>query len=507
MPHLFVKTGLDAGRRFDLPGSVITVGRHSSNLVYLGDDRVSRKHLELRAIPSGYKLVDLGSGNGTSVNGQVASERDLVPGDEIRIGDTVLVYNDDAAEVSRFHASIVRTVPEADGPRLLANLGVLYEASAAVSHILDVDELLGRILDLVLNATAADHAAALLADSTTGELMPRVVRSGNASEFAFSRTIVDYVQRERQGVFVADAAADDRFTSGESIVRHALREVICAPMRGRHESVGVLFLDTLTSTGRTRFTADHLNLAVAIAHQAALAVEGTRYYRALLDSERLAAVGQTIAGMSHHIKNIMQGVRFGGDMVRAGLGESDSDLIAKGWNLVEKNQARIDALIRDMLSYSKEREPAKEPTDLSKVIEEVLDLVRGRADERRVAIEKSIPANAPFVACDGEAIHAAVLNVVGNAIDALESVASPRIRIELKTEGESAVIAVEDNGPGVPSEQREAIFQPFVSSKGTRGTGLGLPVSRKILREHGGDLTVEDAAGGGARFAMRIPGP
>src|SRR5207302_10031562 len=115
----------------------------------------------------------------------------------------------------------------------------------------------------------------------------------------------------------------DRFSGGESIVRHALREVICVPMRGRHENVGVLFLDTLTSTGRIRFTADHLNLTIAIAHQAALAVEETRYYRALMDSERLAAVGQTIAGMSHHIKNIMQGVRFGGDMIRSGLADAD----------------------------------------------------------------------------------------------------------------------------------------------------------------------------------------
>src|SRR5438034_1478823 len=101
MPHLFVKTGIDSGRRFDLTSPVVAVGRHSSNAVHLLDDRISRKHLELRATSTGYKLVDLGSGNGTSVNGQAVGEHDLVSGDEIRIGDTVVVYDDGATEVNR----------------------------------------------------------------------------------------------------------------------------------------------------------------------------------------------------------------------------------------------------------------------------------------------------------------------------------------------------------------------------------------------------------------------
>jgi signal transduction histidine kinase len=95
--------------------------------------------------------------------------------------------------------------------------------------------------------------------------------------------------------------------------------------------------------------------------------------------------------------------------------------------------------------------------------------------------------------------------VVTNALDAVEWVASPRVEVDVRVDGTRAEIAIEDNGPGIPADQREAIFKPFVSTKGSRGTGLGLPVSRKILREHGGDLVVEDAPGGGARFVMRIP--
>jgi two-component system NtrC family sensor kinase len=117
------------------------------------------------------------------------------------------------------------------------------------------------------------------------------------------------------------------------------------------------------------------------------------------------------------------------------------------------------------------------------------------------------PPGLSAVPCDSEGIHRALLNVVTNALDAVDGVEDARVEVCVRVTGAWAEIVVEDNGPGVPGEKREEIFKPFVSSKGSRGTGLGLPVSRKTLREHGGDLTVEDATIGGARFALRIPIP
>ncbi|CAN5379488.1 ATP-binding protein [soil metagenome] len=514
MPHLMVTRGPDAGKRFDLAAGGI-IGRHSDCAVHLNDDRVSRRHCELTLTGNNYQLHDLGSGNGTRVNGQLlAAPHTLRPGDTVELGDTKLAFDPPALllpppdeDDARFRTRIVKSIPAADTSQIQVNLGVLYEAATAVSQILDIDELLGRVLDLVLNATDADHAGCLLQDTGTGELMPRVVRTTtrrSATPFAFSRTITEYVRREKQGILISDAAADDRFNSGESIVRHHLRDVIAVPMRGRHETVGVMILDTVTDA-TAKFTVDHLYLAIAVAHQAALAIEETRYYRALLDAERLAAIGQTIAGMSHHIKNIMQGVRFGGDMIRTGLAEDDKGLIGKGWNLVDRNQGRIDGLILDMLSYSKEREPLLEPTDLAKIVLDVVNMLQGKAAQRLIALTATVPESMPLVNCDGDGIHRAVLNVVTNALDAVEDVDEPSVTVDLKWEAEAMSIIVSDNGPGVPLEQREAIFQPFISNKGNRGTGLGLPVSRKTLREHGGDLTVENGPIVGARFVMRLP--
>ena len=103
-------------------------------------------------------------------------------------------------------------------------------------------------------------------------------------------------------------------------------------------------------------------LMVAIGHQAGLAIENTMLYEAKLQAERLAAVGQTIATLSHHIKNILQGIRGGSYLIDMGLNDKDDAIVRRGWGIVEKNQAKIYNLVMDMLSYSKDREPALEPS-------------------------------------------------------------------------------------------------------------------------------------------------
>jgi signal transduction histidine kinase len=187
-------------------------------------------------------------------------------------------------------------------------------------------------------------------------------------------------------------------------------------------------------------------------------------------------------------------------MIRGGLNGDDRELISKGWRLVEKNQSRIETLIKDMLSYSKDREPMKEPSDLGEVVRDIIELVSGQATARGTTIVADLPDELPTANIDSEAMHAAILNVIGNAIDAVEN---GTIQVTLRFEGRH-ILTVDDNGPGIPPEQREAVFEPFVSSKGVRGTGLGLPVSRKTCREHGGELTIEDSPLGGARFVFTI---
>jgi signal transduction histidine kinase/pSer/pThr/pTyr-binding forkhead associated (FHA) protein len=554
--RLIVIKGPDEGRQFDLPAAeAVSIGRDRSNRVVLHDTEVSRKHAEIAPHNGGFHLRDVGSANGTLVNTHPVREAPLNPGDHITLGQTILVFS--AARTERpagadpeiasqirlitrkdeeVPSAIVKTVAEDEGSRILArpdqagtqwlktrlaSLSVMYETTQAVSHILDLDQLLDRILELIFNSIPADHGCVMLRNPDGGEFEPKAVRFregvSRQEKMTVSRTIMDWVLREKQGVLISDASRDTRFATGHSITRFNIREVICVPMKGRHETHGVLFLDTVTNTKRlvaegnedvqSRLTEEHLSLAIAIAHQAALAVEETRYHQAMVQGERLAAVGQTIAALSHHIKNIMQGIVFGSDMVRAAMTDKDGELLQKGWRLVEKNQGKIHDLVMDMLSFSKEREPAVEPTDLNKAVEEVIEVVRGRADDAGVSLDVRLSPTLPQVPADPDGVHKALLNVVSNALDAVEEREDPYVGVQtlLEPGGQWVRIVVLDHGPGIPPEKLADIFKPFVSTKGSRGTGLGLPVSRKIFREHGGDVVVESKVGKGSKFMLRLP--
>src|SRR5678815_4665396 len=198
-------------------------------------------------------------------------------------------------------------------------------------------------------------------------------------------------------------------------------------MQGRYGVVGAIYIDTYTPPHQVllappapRFTEEHLKLMVAIGHQAALAVEDTSFYSAMLQAERLAAMGQTIATLSHHIKNILQGIRGGSYLIEEGLKDNDNDVVRRGWRIVEKNQERISSLVMDMLTFSKDREPELIASDLNETVSEVVELMQTRAAEAAVTLVWQARADLPQFIFDPELLHRAILNVVTNAIDACE---------------------------------------------------------------------------------------
>jgi len=428
----------------------------------------------------------------------------------------------------------------------------MYRTALAISHTMDIEQLLARIMDMIFEWVDADRGCIMLKDARTERLVPKVRRHRRGvrdeEKITLSKTILDYVVERNEGVLTSDAREDERWDPAKSIVKMGVREAICVPMQGRYHVVGVIYIDTSVTPERmlqgqlaggkgNQFTEEHLKLMIAIAHQAALAVEDTSYYKALVQAERLAAVGQTIASLSHHIKNILQGVRGGSYLIELGLadhaltgsageaneengGNSDEvarrkavDTIRKGWGIVERNQDRISSLVMDMLTYSKEREPVLEPADLNEVTAEVVDLMQSHAGDRGVDLQWRPASTMPTLMFDPEALHRAILNVVTNAIDACAqadlSDGESRCRVKVSTvhgDGANVVrVIVEDNGQGIAPDELENIFAVFVSHKGGRGTGLGLPVSRKIIEEHGGQIHVDSTFGEGSRFVLELP--
>lgn len=547
MPSLFVIQGRDQGKRFELRGQAISIGREKGNTIQLHDTEVSRYHVELRWDQGRLELVDLGSSNGTFVNSQLVRRHVLSSGDRVQVGRTLMIFTSgeeqtahdvaDGVDIvsrnaltdgSRIVSSVARQPgsqifgleSESDSPwlaRARSNLDVMYHTALAASHTMDIDQLLHRIMELIFEWVEADRGCIMLLDEETGELVPAVRRDRKASAAAdkmeISRTILDYVMQQREGVLTSDAREDDRWEAGQSIVRTGVREAICVPLQGRYGVVGTIYIDTFTPPGRfiqrpsNRFSEEHLKLMVAIGHQAALAVEDTSYYSAMVQAERLAAIGQTIATLSHHIKNILQGIRGGSYLIEEGLKGAEYNVVAKGWAIVEKNQEKISNLVMDMLSFSKEREPEMVPADINEVAADVVELMQMRAADAHVTLRWIPSGEIPQLNFDPDAMHRAILNVVTNAIDACEKVEQGQVvvRTEYSPAKQVVRVVVEDNGEGIPPEDLAKIFSVFESRKGSRGTGLGLPVSQKILLEHDGDIIVESTPEQGSRFCLQMP--
>jgi len=163
--------------------------------------------------------------------------------------------------------------------------------------------------------------------------------------------------------------------------------------------------------------------------------------------------------------------------------------------------------VMDMLSFSKEREPAIENVDVNAIVREVLEVVQGRAQGKNIKVTTRLSEQLPICQADPEGLNRALLNIMSNAFDAVEERRTPQVGVatELEQGGEWVRITVVDNGPGIAPDQLSILFKPFQSTKGARGTGLGLAVSRKILREHGGDILVKSELSKGSRFVLRFP--
>jgi signal transduction histidine kinase len=286
---------------------------------------------------------------------------------------------------------------------------------------------------------------------------------------------------------------DQRFMKGKSVHNLSIRSAICVPIRGREKILGVIDIDSLVAN--FSYTQDQLRLLTAIGQLTGMAIENTRLYQESVQQERLAATGETVASLSHSIKNILQGIAGGGDVVEMGLRK--------------KNLDKVQSLTMNMLAYSKERKPTLEMTHLPHVLNECLELVKSPAADKKVELLTEISSTQPPIPVDADGLHQAVLNLLVNAIDAVDPNGGGGGVVTLTSffdaADQTSIIEVQDNGVGIAEKDQTQIFVPFFSTKGQRGTGLGLAVTKKIVEEHNGTLELNSKLGQGTTFRIKLP--
>jgi signal transduction histidine kinase len=591
---LLVLQGPDKGRRFELPDATALVGRDSRQLP-LTDNTVSRRHAELVPGEDGnWVLKDLGSSNGSYVNGaRVTSRYTLKLGDQIRVGRTLMVFGAQpgvsrttagnvnlAGAEAGMDSAIMHTVASSEDSLVLAvpepaaaamnNLRVLYQLSALLGGSFDQEQVLEVVMDLVFEHVKADRGIILVPDERTGDLQPKVVRvrdetepapapapangaaaaaaaaepahgdsAGNGSggekassgeKIHASRTIINHVLSSGEGVLSSNAMADHRFSKGKSVHNLGIRSALCVPIKARkltarsgpapaspagapagaapsgvaEDILGVIYVDS--SVRNYTYSPDQLRLLTAIGMQAGLAIQNAQLYQQGLAAERLAAVGETTAALSHSIKNILQALRGGADVVEMGFRSQNLAQATKGWGIVERNLGKIYNLTLNLLAYSKPREPVLEMVNPKVLIEECLELIAGSAAEKGVMAVADVEENLPAIPLDPAGMHQVLMNLLSNSLDAVPPKGG-LIRVECRYDEENRQITLNviDNGPGVPPPMMKHMFELFHSTKGNRGTGLGLAVAKKIVDEHEGSITLRSSPEEGTTFTVRLP--
>ncbi len=227
----------------------------------------------------------------------------------------------------------------------------------------------------------------------------------------------------------------------------------------------------------------------------------------VIEAERLGAVGQTVAGLAHSIKNILMGLEGGKYIVSLGLKKNDKEMINKGWDMLERNFEKTTSLVKDFLSFSKGRLPDLKMISPAKLAEEIVELYKDIAAQSGIELKMELDGKIKNAPLDPDGIHTCLTNLVSNAIDAclMGEQRGTEVVIKVSDAGGKLVFAVSDNGSGIDYEIKKKIFTTFFTTKGGAGTGLGLLTTRKIVQEHGGKIMVESEKGKGARFRMEFP--
>jgi PAS domain S-box-containing protein len=234
-----------------------------------------------------------------------------------------------------------------------------------------------------------------------------------------------------------------------------------------------------------------------------------RLQKELIENERLSAIGQAVAGMGHYIKNILNGLQGGVYIVNVSLKKNKPDLLSKGWGMIEGNIKKISDLVMNMLIYSKEREPDYAPCYPNDIAKEVFNLMREKASQSKVELSTDFDQSIDECQLDPDGLYRSLLNLVNNAIDAC--VLDPdeekdwSVLMKSKRVDNGVRFDVVDSGMGMTKEVQEKLFERFFSTKGAKGTGLGLLVTREIVDQHGGTMSVESDLGKGTTFTIRFP--
>ncbi len=503
-----------------------TVGRARQNDIALNEPSISKNHCRLDYEDGRFYIEDRGSLHGVYVNAAKAQRTELTPGCQLQLGNLTLKFSVLSGETT---TSEVARFPWREQQQFLPSLVQTLNATLVLSQVLE------QVLDAVMAITGAERGFLLLADSSpeagrypsVAGLRLRAAR-GRADQASDGRGISTSVVRraieDGETVATGNALADPQLSHATSVIALELRTIVCIPLRSPRSEVdrsgafpralGALYVDNHESTAP--FSPESLRTAEALARHAALAIENAQLFereqrtieelqqaqQQLLQSEKLATIGQMAAGIAHELNTPLTYIMGNLELLEAqDLTSGQREMLGS----VATGAERIKGLAQSLLAFSRPSQEELVPLSPNELIERSLELCRYQIMKGGVVLQKQLEETLPEVMGVPNQLEMALINLTVNAIHAMEGTGG-RLTVRSSAKGGNVEIAVSDQGSGIPPHIQPTVFEPFVTTKPEgKGTGLGLSTVLMVVERHHGkvDFTTEPETG--TTFRITLP--
>jgi len=315
--------------------------------------------------------------------------------------------------------------------------------------------------------------------------------------------------RQNKLILIRDLFHDDRIQYPQEAWTEGIRMILDAPLIFDNDVLGILrfFFSEVRE-----FSEEELNFIILIAERGASVIQKaqlierqqSRYDQLALQTEKLSALGRMAAGIAHEINNPLAGILlFSTNMLKKLPPDSP---LKEGLEIIVQETIRCKTIIQELLEFSRESKPQMKSIRLNELILKVIHILENELRLRHIRLETHLEEDLPALLLDENQIEQVLLNIILNAVQAIEERGEITIRTYADAARTCVVCEIQDNGIGIPAQDLSKIFEPFFSTK-PKGTGLGLAVSYGIIQKHRGHIDVASAPGKGTTFKIEFPFP
>lgn len=388
----------------------------------------------------------------------------------------------------------------------------LLEISYAVGSVMEIDDILQHICDIGARTMGTDTCSVYLREKENSDWIQLRATHGlsiadelGVRGFHWGQGVPGWSAAHNQAVVLTDIRQDPRnHPLDDTREEMSMAAYLCQPIRIQDEVVGLL---TVRRRNPWQWNDSEVVFAEIVAKQVAIVLEKWYLYREKIEAERLAAIAISLSEVAHYIKNILASMSGGESIMEEALKDGDLSDARASWGLLKRSTRKIYTLVENMLLFSRQGNLEMEETNIAEFIAMMADDIRDTARQQEVDLVIDVAPGLPTVNVDPNSFHDVLLNLLSNALDAVSRIDGPRIVLSATHDVPSGRVrvAVADNGTGIPEEVQGRIFDLFFSTKGRKGSGIGLAVCRKIIKEHGGTLRFETSQGEGTTFIIELP--